>query len=277
MGYADTEQVISVERAEQLRDKVKTAPHTRWSFGRQTWEDAMVSEAVGIWRDEEANRYDGERAGEPRLLTAVPEEVLGWYIDSVTHDESFIANSYITPVVSEASVATKTRTVKVKVSGDVIAKLRRGSYHGQAELRKLLHSDFPVTELGKIEVVTLPAPRKPAASATAGKAKTVYRIRGVENHFTNLQSIHAALNKSYDSQADARAAAIDLMSEHEDLPDMRIEAVVVREQEDGKLSPSLVTIARPVADGTVTVQVTTHTVKPSPKLKNYRVRFAYHH
>ena len=279
MGYFDATQVISVERAEQLRKDAVQAPRDRGYFylGRsQMWEDLMVSEAVQQWRDTEASRHEDQRAGAPKLAPVLAEQVSGLYYAHVGDTEGW-DHSLIRPIAATGSVVTKTRTVKVKVDGPTIALLRVGGYLGIEKLRTLLHSDFPVTELGDIEVVSLPVPRKPVASATAGKARTVYLIKADAQVNTRNAEVHKALNAAYDSQSEARQTAIDLMVEYDELPDLHIKATVVREQEDGKLNGQLVTITRPVVEGTVTVRVTTHTVKPDPKLSHYLVSFSYHH
>lgn len=273
MGYASTTRTITAARAEQLRAEPRKADY----WGRtQTFESKLVDEAVSEWRDQEANRWDSSSAFGYEMVKPMAEGIRDRGID---WDRADVDTAYITPIVAASSVSTVTKKVKVTVPGDVADRLRAPYPHNALEqVRKLLLAQYPANTLGDIEVVSVPAPRKPQAKATEGKAVTKYFIRGAESGWVGDRTLAEALKKPYDSQAEARSAAVDLLTARDTLPALSVEAVVLREAEDGTLSKSLVTIARPTpAEATVTVAVTTHTVKPNAKIDHYEVTFWYHH
>lgn len=271
MGYATTTEAITTERAEQLRAEPQ---ERRLHFGVRTFEEKLISEAVSVWRDEEAGRHDDERVGSVQMHKPVAAQCRHLDLDGWSTE-----CAHVVPVVAPESVSTVTKKVKVVIPGDVADKLR-ASHHWDAldAVRQILSAQFPVGVLGKIEVISVPAPRKPAARATEGKAVTRYKIRPSEHVVSRDKAVHAALNASYSSQAEARSVALDLLTENDTFPEMTVEAVVGRVTDSGEFSPALVTIARPTpAEATITVNITTHTVKPNPKIDRYEVTFWFHH
>lgn len=131
--------------------------------------------------------------------------------------------------------------------------------------------------LGTIAIAAWPTARKPVAKATEGKAITRYVLTCEKFGHRMPYELSAALKATYASQAEARQAGIDLMSKHRVILALSVEAKVVRVSDDAEAS-ALVTIARPVPEtATMTLEVTTHTVKPNPKIESYSVVFWYHH
>lgn len=271
MGYATATEKITFERAQQLRTE-----RAEGAFGRAlSFEAELLDEAIAVWTRDEAGRWEDPRSDVARMHAPVAPGALGGLID----EGHSVGEAHIIPVATAGSVKTVTRKVKVTVPGALADRLRnRDDWAAKSALRDVLHVQIPGNVLGDITVVTTPAARKPVAKATDGKAVTRYRIRPTAHVSSRDGAVHAALNASYPSQAEARTAALELLTTHTTLPDLTVEAFVAREGEDGALSPALVMISRPTPDeATVTVDVTTHTVKPNPTIDHYDVTFWYHH
>jgi len=264
---------VSAERAEGLR----AAASDRWL--RVPFEERILNEAVTIW-ERDSSAYEHADPRPAKMTEPVAEQNLGRYLAYLDHlaQEQEEDWSFVTPVAAPDSVVTKTSTVKVTLDRGMIAKLRTRRFGAEADLRRILHGQFPPHVLGDVEVVSLPAARKPVAAATEGKAKTVYVIKLVEDTWGLAPGVHNALNADYPSQAEARQKAVALLTEHPELPGLHIEAAVVREREGGQRSRALVTVTRPEpAEASVTLRVTTHTVKPNPTVGVYHVAFLYKH
>lgn len=273
MGYATTTEIVSAERAEQIR----AMPRPRYIFGpAPSFGSRLLSEAVQHWNDTEAGRYEDARSEEALMHKPVSEHS---HRDGFNVDDYGTGTAHIVPIVDPKSVVTATKKVKLTVPGEVADGLRRDyPWDAMQKVRNLLHEQFTPETLGKVEVVSLPAVRKPVAKATDGKAVTRYVITTAEDVYHVSSRIRAAFKEAHESQAAARAAAIELLTEHDTLPALSVEAVVGRMTEDGTFSKELVSIARPVpAEAVITVAVTTHTVKPNPKIDRYEVTFWYHH
>ena len=269
MGSSTTTVHVTAATADKLRVQAPATPRDRWSY-RPSFEDLLLTEAVQTWRDEEANRHDSPRGGAPLMLAPVAPALRAYQFDAA-FDEN-LDRSIIQPIVSDDSVVTKTRTVTVEVRGELIAGLRRGDWDAQRQLRAELLAVAPASELGDVKVLALPAPRKPVAQATEGKAQTKYRITGVSHSYN--REVNAILNQRFDSMSQARQVAVALMDQHPELPDLSIEGEILRDSEAGR---KLVTVTRPTVDGKVKVEVTTHTVKAKQTIVGYDVTFWYHH
>lgn len=269
MGSSTTTVHITAAAAERLRSEAQAIPRDRWSY-RPRFEDLLLDEALRIWRDEQADRFDNEHAGAPLMLAPVAPAMKGYQFDAAF--EKNLDRSIIQPIVSDDSVATKTRKLSVEVRGDLIEGLRQDSWDARLRLRAELLALTSASELGDVKVLALPAPRKPVAQATAGKAETKYRITGVARSFD--PAVNAVLNQRYDSMAQARQVAVALMQQHPELPDLVIEGEIVRDSESGR---KLVTVTRPQVAGKVTVEVTTHAMKAKQTVVGYDVTFWYHH
>ena len=272
MGYAETIETITAAHAEKLRAQPQT--RNRFYGGYETFESRLISAAVDEWENGDHDRNGSANTGAGVMLAPAAAELAGRLLDYDSPNES-----YILPIAAPESVTTKTKTVKVAVPGELVEKLRANNpWQAKSRLRELLHQEYPKTVLGAVEIVSMPAARKPQAKATEGTAVTRYKIVAAEKFYTGDESIHAAFLALHVTQAEARAAAIALLSEHDSLPDLGVEAVVGRIAEDGTFSKTLVTIARPVAEeAVITLKVTTHTVAAKPKIDSYQVMFWYHH
>lgn len=273
MGYASTVETISAEHAEKLR----TAPQTRHRFygGYETFESRLVDAAVAEWESGDHDRNGEADPGAAKMLAPAAAERANYALDE---REDQPGTALILPIAAPESVTTVTKTVKLTVSGDIAGKLRvQGNWWAPSEVRRMLDEMFPGT-LGAYEIVSVPALRKPQAKATEGTAVTRYKVVTSEKFYTPNESIHDAFRVLHNTQAEARAAAVTLLTEHDMLPALGVEAVVGRLGEDGTFSKTLVTIDRPVApEVTITVKVTTHVVAPKPNIAEYRVLFMYHH
>ena len=269
MGYASTVESISAEHAERLR--AQTSSRTQFG-GPDTFAMKVTRAAVSLWSDREYGHGD-PRAYEAEMYPPVADGVGLPYDDDLS-----VETGHVFPVAAPASVATKTRKIKVNVPGQLADRLRRDAWGAMHELRQILITQLPVNTLGAFEVVAVPAARKPQAKVAEGKTATRYVLKPVERVSIGDPKVHAVVTTMFESQAAARAAALDLLGEHDDLPAFTVEGVVGRVTDEGKFSPTLLTVSRPVLpEVAITVQVTTHEVKPNPAIERYDVLFWYHH
>lgn len=274
MGYGSTIETITAEHAERLR----TAPQTRHAFhgGYETFESRLLSAAISEWRSGDHDHNGDPDPGDDAVMLAPSASALtGDAFDAREHRRD---TAYIVPVADPESVTTVTKTVKLTVPGDIASKLRaRGNWWAPSEVHRLLEEMFPGT-LGAYEIVSIPALRKPQAKATGGTAVTRYKVVASEKFYTDDEGVHEVFRQTHATQAEARAAAVALLTERAELPALGVEAVVGRLDEDGVFSKTLVVIDRPSApEVTITVKVTTHTVAVKPKITEYKVMFMYHH
>lgn len=274
MGYASTVETISAEHAERLR----TAPSTRTPFyrGYETFESRLVDAAISEWRSGDHDRNgEPDSGGDAVMLAPAAREMATYALEESWQRRG---TALILPIAAPESVTTGAQTVKLTVPGDIATKRRvQDNWWAPSEVRRMLEEMFPGT-LGAHEIVSIPALRKPRAKATDGIAVTRYKVVPAESVYIDNESVREALSVSHTTQAEARAAAIALLTEHDSLPALGVEAVVGRVGEDGTFSKTLVTIDRPFApEVTITVKVTTHTVAVNPKIAEYRVMFMYHH
>lgn len=275
MGYATTTEIITADAAERLRTE-KTAQRS-FGYGHvDSFASRLLRAAVSNWRQNEAGRFEDARSYGAELHQPVAKEVRGRGVD---WDAMSVEDAHIIPIAASESVTTVTKKMKLTVPGELADKLRsKNSWGAQHQVRELLEKQIPTRTLGTVEVLSVPSPRKPQAKATEGKAVTRYVITATENIVSALPAVRAALKGKYDTQAEARSVALALLTEHDTLPALQVEAVVGRVTEDGTFSKALVTVARPTApEAVITVNVTTHTVKVNPKIDSYEVTFWYHH
>ncbi|SDH49765.1 hypothetical protein [Microbacterium sp. 77mftsu3.1] len=270
MGSTSTTVAISTERAGEVR--AQRVPHA-WGSAA-SFESKLVDEAIAQWSTRK-DAYDDAVVESIELHSAVAEAVRERGID---WDAEPAYAAHVFPIASADSVVTQTQTVKLTVPGHLLTTLHAGEGYGTYEIRGLLTEMFPASTLGDVTVVTLPKRSKPVAKATEGKAVTRYRIVPIDPIRAHIPAAQYALNATYSSQSEARTVAVDLLTAHPALPNLAVEAVIVREREGGKLSKALVTVTRPVPeDVQIGVKVTTHTVKPNATIERYEVTFGIHY
>lgn len=211
----------------------------------------ILTEGIHRWHIDEASRYDSARGGYPEMKPVSSRAASGSAIrEGDVHSE----HSVIVPVTDEFS--EKTKNVRVEVTASELAQLRKGYTW---ELREEGRFGPHVTN---VEIVALPKPRAPKAEATEGKAVTKYVVNG------------ASRLPEYDSQAEARAAAVEFMKAHPECSELSVSAIIRRDT--GKTA--LVRITRPEPElSTVTFAVTTQTPKPGARVVGYLIAFDYHH
>lgn len=214
--------------------------------------DQILLAAEEQWREKERwNLYETSTLGIPKTLpmTSKAAAALSFDPDTVSSGTSIIV-----PYTDD--VITKTETVKLTVTPDELAMLRRGVTYPFTDRQAF------GTHVTEVEVVSLPKVRAPRAEATDGKAVTKYVVIGAGRELARA-----------DSQAEARQKAIEMMKANENISALSVEARVTRE--DGNVA--LVTITRPVPEeSTVTFKVTKVMPKLGAELTGYYVAFITH-
>ena len=224
----------------------------------------IMDTAVRKWYDEEAERYEDARQSYPGLRPIASKEVAQTTIED--HDSIGDQVSKIIPLT--ADYAEKTSTVRLTVTGEELADLRRGAHWA------LLQSGRFGSDVVEVKIDSLPKPRAPRAEATPGKTITVYKLTDeLGRTFTGYSESMAALGAAYPTQAAARAAAIDHMAANPKFAQLSVQAFVQRDTG----SKALVTITRPEPESaTASFKVTTQKPKPNAKVTGYLVSFDYH-
>lgn len=278
MGHHTAQVTLTLDHAAQARAAAATQPaRTTWGYGyRSTFESEMVTIALGIWRDEAAGRWDSANAGNGFLAPNLPREVISNYLDS--HHGDVVTASVVIPVITDTDVRVTTKTVKVPVTAAELAKVRAHlAANPDANDPVLPYEirDRLVTEHGmhmvSARVVKTPAPRKPVATTTDGKARTVYRVMGPDRFSRR------AILATKATQAEARAAALSIMEADLRITKLDVIAEVIRVTDDGTTNNALLTVERPVAEGTtIDVELTFHHAKHNAKVDHYSVFFSVH-
>lgn len=282
MGHHTAQVTLTLAHAEQARAAAaKPANRNPWGFSHQAmFESEMVSIAVSIWRNEEAGRWDSENAGGGTLAPNLPQQVISSYLDE--HHGDVVTASVIIPIVEDADVLVTTKKVKLPVTADELASVRSQLAAHQANpyfgsVSGLTHQlrDRLVKEHGMhmvdVKVTKIPAPRKPVATTTEGKARTVYRVMGPDRFSRRV------VLATKDTQAEARAEAIRIMESDLRVAKLDVIAEIIRVTDDGTTNGTLLTIERPAADNaTIDVELTFHHAKPNAKIDHYAVFFDVH-
>ena len=272
MGHATAHIEFAADEAEQIRQSIP--PRTaRWEYPR-TFESAMVDAAVQKWRDDEAGRWSDARAGSGFLAPIMSEQALSWYTSEDDTHSRIVMESVVIPVAAQDDVIVKTVKVRVRVDAAQLAQARAAFVAARSSRA---HVPFPLRSLamehapsGAVEMViaAVPAARKPVAVATEGKSVTRYEVVGPAGFAGRRVDGEDA------TQAGARALAVKLMSDDQTITSLDIRGRVVRDSGDD----ALVNVTRPAAENaTVTVEFTTHAVKPNAQPVKYVVVFDYHH
>jgi len=172
----------------------------------------------------------------------------------------------IIPVFREEDTITTVEKIKVTFTGQELTKLHQDNYTEDLVINKV----EAIIGVGKVESVQsfkLPAKRKPVATATEGKAVTKYEVAGDYGHI---------VAQGFDSQADARAAALKLMEKETKYGALYVRAHIEREGEGGGLN--LVSISRPVPESVeIEVKANVVTAKPNAKIDKFFVAITVYH
>lgn len=242
------------------------AASIRTRLGHRSFASEMVSAAVREWRDTEADRHDSANSGggfeAPRVMGL--DEAKRFIDRNIerAHNESVVIG-----LADSSDLITKTRNIKVELDSQELNGLRAAQGRATSALWAKLHALPDGDSINQAKVLRLPAPRKAVATATEGKARTVYLVGREQNRTFQILA-------RKESQAEARAEAIRLVNENTEYSALEVRAQTVRE--DG--NPALVTIVRPAPETSVIdVEITTVTVRPGAKAARYLVAFDYHH
>lgn len=266
MGHSTAVMTVSIDTANEIRQNLAANKmrHSSW-YSRPTFTSELVRAAVADWRDDPDMDRGDSRSGSGSFAPMLSARAADWYI--ATHHGLVVDESVVIPVAADKDVIVKSQDVRVEVDAALLTKLRSGDYTGMDKLREQLYATYG-DALVTVELAKLPAARKPKAAATEGKAVTKYDVVGIQ---TWGQKYVLATE---DSQSEARATAIRLMTENDKLAELTVEARIVRENG----SPALVTITRPEPEtAAITVRVTTHKVREGAEPIHYVVAFDYHH
>jgi len=225
----------------------------------------IMDTAVRKWYDQEAERYEDARQSYPNLRPISSRRAAQ---DAIEGPDSIGDQaSRIIPLTTD--YAEKTTTVRLTVTAQELAELRRGATWD------LFHSGRFGDHVTAVQIDSLPKPRAPRAEATPGKTITVYRITDSNGYpfRQNIGQSPDALTAPHPTQAAARAAAIDYMAANPKCSQLAVQAFVQRDTG----SAALVTITRPEPESsTASFKVTTQKPKPNAKVTGYLVSFDYH-
>ncbi|MBN9214820.1 MAG: hypothetical protein J0J04_08520 [Microbacterium sp.] len=276
MGHALHTETITVERAEEIRKGTGQARHQGFWGYRPTFESEMVDAAVEEWRATEANRFDGERAGDGYLTPVMSPQQARDHIDANIQKVSAV--SVVIPIARTEDLVTKTSRVKVTLTPAEMNQLRKAI---AASAKSTYEPSIPyqlrdkavagIDGVNDVSIAKVPAARKVAAKTTPGKLVTQYRVV----HFEFTREIGLA---TADTLAEARAKGLEIAAARPELGELSLVAVTTRVTDDGKSTRALLTIGAPERDETtVEFNVTTVTANPSAKIDHYEVTFDYHH
>lgn len=216
----------------------------------------ILSDAIAEWYQTESDRYDSARGGYPEMRPLATEKTAD---SSVRANDVHDGRSIIVPFTDEYT--EKTATVRIEVTADELVDLRRG------QLWRLREEGRFGPHVLNVEIAQLPKVRAPKAVATEGKAVTKYRVQGANTFDRELKT-------SYDSQAEARSAAVEYMKRHPEVASLSVTALIVRDTGGAEL----VRITREEPElATATFKVTTQKPKAGARITGYLVAFDYHH
>ena len=269
MGHSTATAEFTADGVKRIRENESSAVI---SYGYRS--DSLVDAAVRQWRDSD----DGY--GDPNVGNVITLPISAPAVRSRALDEAMAAgHTFIQPFTSEQDVVRRKVTVKV-VSAEA-AEL--------AELRTKVGKNFngapwdaPATakaiepHMGEFEsmtVVSVTAPRKPVARATAGKMVTKHQVVKPSRFRSGQDDVLAVR----DSMADARQAALDLMTADASIADLAVKAVQVRATDDGATNAALLTVTRPETNSVITLEVTLATPKAGAEPATYLVGFDVHY
>lgn len=186
--------------------------------------------------------------------------------------EVFSWQSYLIPIVADSDSVTTTKTHTVPLTKKQLDSLRGMVSRGRTNDYTLTNYVKSLFGLDVVDwsVASLPTARKAVATATEGKAVTTYQVVS----FTPWEgSPQLQIVAEKESQAEARATALELMNADATYHRLAVRAKVNRESGE----EDLVTITRPVPEeSNVKLNITMTTVKPEATVVSYRFLFDYH-
>lgn len=274
MSHGTATVVLSTADAEEIMSEY--APSYRSSWGYVDSKYAKLARyAARIWSDDPDSDKGSPNINDSYYAGLFPSEVIDHIYYEKVRDRTPIFG-----VASTKDITYKSVTVSIEVTGEQLRGLRGKGYGTTNEIcaaaEKLVVGKNVVPYSGKVK---LPTPRKFQATATEGKAVTKYDI-------ISVTADGARTNRGQkDSQAEARAAALDLAQRDADAfasnprayaqpVSYEVQAVVVRDTG----SAALVIITRPEPEkATIAVTFQTYTVKANAKPVSYLVAFDYYY
>ncbi|MBC9927170.1 hypothetical protein [Leucobacter sp. cx-169] len=238
----------------------------------------LVETAVSSWANNPDNDRGNPRQGKGLLTAPMTEEQAYRHVDSDAGMRDAFKHSTVTPVYSAADFDVKTRKLKVAVSSERIRYAQRGMNYAaimgsSADVQMPPLADLVAKQHGitasELEIVSFPKARKPRASRTEGKTKTVYEIHA--NARYSIERLGAAA-----TVAEATAAAVKLAQNNPVIGELTITARLVRGS-DAERPEILVRVGSPLPDdGNIEVLVSTQTLKKGAKPQGWLVSFDYH-
>jgi hypothetical protein len=261
MGYETATTNFTADEVDRIR-----AVNPRGTAAFHGPDGALMQAAVDAWR----NSDEGYGDPDVNMVRTLPLTAPGTRNSAIPTDTM----SFIMPLCAAEDVVRTTVKVKVTAAASEMADLRARLADGHnperiASVRAALEQFGATVE--RVQVVAVPAPRKPVAKATGGKLITKYEV--VQYRFWNdVRTVLASGN----TMAEAKQAGIDLMAGDSTIGGLDVEAVVVRVGGAEKPLPALATISRPESNTVVTIEVTTGVPKPGAKPDRYYVGFGVH-
>ena len=273
MGHSTAVIVVNKDNVAPAEPRANT--YSTWMPVRDSLEERILSAGVGIWHREEADRHDSLNAGDAKFMPPMPEEIAVRNIDDmVTRGGYNNLISPVIPIIDRRDYEKKEKKVSIVLNDAEWREYVKGN--GYEVLPKKIAELMPEQ---KDMVLSFKIDGREGypkdhstgwtlksvveADASGGKAKTVYQ----------LVADGKAGTKEYDSQALARAAAVQLVKNHPDVLEIDVVAKVVRED-----NTALVKVRRAVRSATAKVTVTYIKMKTAtPRTDGWLVGFDYHH
>lgn len=207
------------------------------------------------------------------------EAALGFFQSNTQYK---LSTGGVIPVYKKEDVKEVTRTVTVDLTKEEVEALRGSgvmAYQRYSITRKILEAGGD--NYGFDYCFTLPKPRKPVATSTEGKLKTVYVLRregGYDSFYTDRRTYR--LSTEYDTLAEAKRAAVEILKEYGEkspnLGDLIVQSYTVRVGEGGNQSKALATISIPERSIRQKFTYKTEIPKKGAKADSYLVTFDFH-
>lgn len=273
MGHSTATIVVKKENVAPAESRANT--YSTWMPFRNSLEERILSAALQIWHQEEADRHDSQNAGDAKLMPPMPEELAIRHIDDMVTARGY--NHLISPVIplvdsrdyekkeKKISIVLDDAEWREYVKGNGYEIMPKKIAELMPEQKDMVLSFSIDGQKGYVSALSTGWTLKSVveADASGGKAKTVYQ----------LVADGKAGTKEYDSQALARAAAVQLVKTHPDVLEIDVVAKVVRED-----NTALVKVRRVVRSATAKVTVTYVKMKTAtPRTDGWLVGFDYHH
>ena len=236
----------------------------------RTAEEALTA-AVWRWRDDEDTAPShGCRSGTIRKRQMMTE-LVATRAEGSEGMNVFDGESLVIPVCSEADSVERIIKRKITVTGAQLASIRGRNSQVTYNLARAALGPTVVSA----KASALPKARKAVAAATEGKAVTRYTVVTVDRVSPEGWRVDGGqiIGHAHASQAEARAAALELVNTDARYSSLGVRATITRDS--GSLD--LVRVDRPEADSSeVTLDVTLSTPRAGAAQTAWVVSFDVH-